>query len=273
MGEVYLADDVLLDRPVAVKFVSRRRPARAPRPPSASTSRRARSRGSSTRTWSRCTASAGAPAAVPRVGVRAGRVARSRRRCRCRRSASSRSASRWPAGWRRRIAAACSTATSSRPTRSSSEAGDVKLLDFGLAKLLDDERAPASGEHRRGRCELRTPAATVSDRRRRPPPAAERHRATPTSRSRHRRGPAGRTRPGTLLGTPLYMAPELWRGEPATATSDVYALGILLYELCAGRPPHAERLARRATPARSRRTTCRRSPASHRRVAGRARPR
>jgi formylglycine-generating enzyme required for sulfatase activity len=33
------------------------------------------------------------------------------------------------------------------------------------------------------------------------------------------------------------MAPEIWRGEPATAGSDVYSLGVVLFELCAGRPP------------------------------------
>ncbi|MCY1043917.1 SUMF1/EgtB/PvdO family nonheme iron enzyme [Corallococcus sp. bb12-1] len=41
-----------------------------------------------------------------------------------------------------------------------------------------------------------------------------------------------------LAGTPLYLAPELWRGEPASRASDVYALGVLLYELCAGVAPH-----------------------------------
>jgi eukaryotic-like serine/threonine-protein kinase len=42
---------------------------------------------------------------------------------------------------------------------------------------------------------------------------------------------------GTLLGTAGYMAPELVAGEPATPASDLYALGAVLYELLAGRPP------------------------------------
>ncbi len=44
---------------------------------------------------------------------------------------------------------------------------------------------------------------------------------------------------GAIAGTPLYLAPELWRGEPASCRSDVYALGVLLYELACGRAPLA----------------------------------
>jgi hypothetical protein len=40
-----------------------------------------------------------------------------------------------------------------------------------------------------------------------------------------------------LLGTVAYVSPEQVRGEPATAASDRYALGCVLYELLAGRPP------------------------------------
>jgi formylglycine-generating enzyme required for sulfatase activity len=80
--------------------------------------------------------------------------------------------------------------------------GTVKLLDFGLAKLFETEATAGP----------RRPAA--------PPDAA-----------------ASVTRTGALLGTPLYLAPELWRGEPASPASDVYSLGALAFELCAGRPP------------------------------------
>jgi hypothetical protein len=42
---------------------------------------------------------------------------------------------------------------------------------------------------------------------------------------------------GTSGGTPLYMAPELWRGEEASARSDLYALGISFYVALTGRLP------------------------------------
>jgi len=50
-------------------------------------------------------------------------------------------------------------------------------------------------------------------------------------------GRAELTRVGSLLGTPAYLAPELWRGEVADARSDVYALGATLYFLLAGATP------------------------------------
>jgi predicted Ser/Thr protein kinase/tetratricopeptide (TPR) repeat protein len=40
-----------------------------------------------------------------------------------------------------------------------------------------------------------------------------------------------------LTGTPLYLAPEVLRGEPATVRSDIYSLGVLLYHLVSGSYP------------------------------------
>jgi serine/threonine-protein kinase len=42
---------------------------------------------------------------------------------------------------------------------------------------------------------------------------------------------------GLVMGTPEYMSPEVVKGEPADARSDVYALGEVLYFLLCGRPP------------------------------------
>jgi serine/threonine-protein kinase len=79
-------------------------------------------------------------------------------------------------------------------------AGHVKLLDFGIAKLLAEGHAE---------------------------PAAESTR--------------------TLLRafTPEYAAPELLLGEPVTTATDVYSLGVLLYELLTGERPHRAHARRR----------------------------
>lgn len=45
----------------------------------------------------------------------------------------------------------------------------------------------------------------------------------------------------TGAGTPVYMAPEMWNGAPAAITTDIYALGVLLYHLTTGRFPYPSR--------------------------------
>ncbi len=75
----------------------------------------------------------------------------------------------------------------------------VKVLDFGIAKL------------RHGPADLEGSGA----------PAAS----------------ASTTSAGVIVGTPNYLAPEQARGAAVDARADLYAVGCLLYELVAGRPP------------------------------------
>jgi serine/threonine protein kinase/tetratricopeptide (TPR) repeat protein len=74
--------------------------------------------------------------------------------------------------------------------------GTVKLLDFGIAKLVAADET------------------------------------------------GGLTRTGVRLLTPEYASPEQIRGESVTPATDVYALGVLLYRLAAGRSPYGRRAAR-----------------------------
>ena len=75
--------------------------------------------------------------------------------------------------------------------------GHVKVLDFGLAKLVENK-----------------PAADLDE-----------------------TEALGLTQAGSILGTVPYMSPEQLRGQPVDNRSDIFSLGVLLYELATGRRP------------------------------------
>jgi len=49
-------------------------------------------------------------------------------------------------------------------------------------------------------------------------------------------GAVGMTRTGAFMGTPRYMSPEQVEGKPADQRSDIYAYGLILYEMVTGQP-------------------------------------
>lgn len=138
--------------------------------------------------------------------------------------------------------------------------GVAKLLDFGLAKLNDESSltgvpsrfiSHSTSQNHAGERPAEDALARTD--------LGDAGRKDGTVQTLPPRGDAkrrgsqppndGLTKDGEVIGTPLYMSPEMWRGHPATVLSDIYMLGTVLYELCCGSPPHSygqERLLRQA---------------------------
>jgi len=53
-----------------------------------------------------------------------------------------------------------------------------------------------------------------------------------------REGESRLTKTGIILGTPTYMAPKQVKGQKVDAKTDIYSLGIIMYEMFTGRPPY-----------------------------------
>ncbi|HTE56201.1 MAG TPA: serine/threonine-protein kinase [Kofleriaceae bacterium] len=116
---------------------------------------------------------------------------------------------------------------------------EAKLIDFGLARLLDADPPPSATHAAAIACPLtdESPVTATMTMPYRPPGRRGDGAPATASGTPPTAGPRRSAFPMTA-GTPLYLAPELWRGEPATRRSDVYALGVLLYELASGAAPH-----------------------------------
>jgi len=140
--------------------------------------------------------------------------------------------------------------------------GETKLLDFGLAKFLENSQPLPSSLIQQAASSssdsLKAPTLDFSDPQ--TASAAQGEPAKVVARVVVKGGRVGKARwvsdnprrqdgrssggyrrlapASSIKGTPMYMAPEVLSGLEATRRSDIYSMGALLFELAAGVPPH-----------------------------------
>ena len=105
---------------------------------------------------------------------------------------------------------------------------------LGVGEVGPDRRAGGRGTGRRPLGRHRPPRRQAAEHPHRP--------ATATPRSPTSASPPGPdwtrvTRAGSIIGSARYMSPEQIRSKPVDARSDIYSLGVVMYEMLAGHPP------------------------------------